>query len=119
MLGLLLGISKTEVIPPATAAKLTVLRFSFLQNDVYLGNFSVFFTVLSILLFSNAMNMFDGSNCQALTYFILISLLFVIINPDFKFLLFLLPVYTILYFLNFSNKLFLNFDIKSKVISMF
>tara|TARA_B100000989_G_C19528870_1_gene468528 strand:+ start:2862 stop:3905 length:1044 start_codon:yes stop_codon:yes gene_type:complete len=84
-----------------------VLRFSFLQNDVYLGNFSVFFTVLSILLFSNAMNMFDGSNCQALTYFIFISLLFVIINPDFKFLLFLLPVYTILYFLNFSNKLFL------------
>tara|TARA_B100001057_G_scaffold499551_1_gene610678 strand:+ start:1721 stop:2752 length:1032 start_codon:yes stop_codon:yes gene_type:complete len=84
-----------------------VLRISFLQNDVYLGNFSVFFTILCILLFSNAMNMFDGSNCQALTYFIFTTFLFVTINADFKFLLFLLPVYFILYFLNFSNKLFL------------
>ena len=89
------------------AIVIDVLRISFLQNDVYLQNFSVFFTVLCILLFSNAMNMFDGSNCQALTYFIFTTLLFVIINADFKFLLFLLPVYLILYILNFSNKLFL------------
>ena len=84
-----------------------VLKFSNFDRDIYFGEFSNFFTVLCILLFINAMNMFDGSNCQALTYFILLSILFFLINHDYKFLLFLFPVYFILYYLNFSNKLFL------------
>ena len=82
-----------------------VLKFSNFDRDIYFGEFSNIFTVLCILLFINAMNMFDGSNCQALTYFILLSILF-LINHDYKFLLFLFPVYFILYYLNFPINYF-------------
>jgi len=86
---------------------LEVLKFSNFERDIYFGEFSNIFTVLCILLFMNAMNMFDGSNCQALTYFIFLSILFILINNDYKSLLYIFPVYFILYYLNFSNKLFL------------
>ncbi|MDC0608760.1 undecaprenyl/decaprenyl-phosphate alpha-N-acetylglucosaminyl 1-phosphate transferase [Candidatus Pelagibacter ubique] len=48
------------------------LHFSFFSNPIELRNFSYPFTVLSILLFINALNMFDGINLQSGMYCILI-----------------------------------------------
>ena len=44
------------------------LNFSFFDNPIYLKSFSHLFTVLCILLFLNALNMFDGINLQAAFY---------------------------------------------------
>ena len=82
------------------------LRSSF-YTKINLQQFSVFFTVICILLFSNAINMFDGSNCQILIYFILISILLLIINKSFQFLIFFSPAFVILFYLNYKNLLFL------------
>jgi uncharacterized membrane protein len=41
------------------------LRFSFLDYKISLGNLSILFTLLCILLFINACNMFDGINLQS------------------------------------------------------
>lgn len=53
------------------------LKFSFLSNRIELENFSYFFTILSFLLFFNALNMFDGINLQVGAYALLIFLIFV------------------------------------------
>ena len=44
------------------------LSFSFTSKEFFLENFSIFFTVLCIVLFVNAFNMFDGINCQTGLY---------------------------------------------------
>ena len=48
------------------------LQFSFLTHSIELRNLSYLFTILCILLFINALNMFDGINFQAGLYCILI-----------------------------------------------
>jgi len=53
------------------------LNFSFLLNTIELKNFSYFFTILSFLLFFNALNMFDGINMQVASYSLLIFLIFI------------------------------------------
>lgn len=55
----------------------TNLNFSFFLNIIELKNFSYLFTLLSILLFINAFNMFDGINMQAAAYALLIFLIFI------------------------------------------
>jgi UDP-GlcNAc:undecaprenyl-phosphate GlcNAc-1-phosphate transferase len=72
-----------------------------------LGAFSLFFTILCILLFINALNMFDGINLQV-GFYSLIVILFFILNKIFFHLSFFLlfPIVTFLY-LNFCNKTFL------------
>lgn len=82
------------------------LRSSF-YTAIDLKQFSLFFTVICILLFINAINMFDGSNCQILVYFILASILLFIINKSYQFLIFFFPVFVMLLYLNYKNFLFL------------
>lgn len=82
------------------------LKVSF-YSALDLKKFSIFFTVICILLFINAINMFDGSNCQILVYFILLSILLLMINNSYRFLVFFVPVFIILFYLNYKNFLFL------------
>ena len=72
-----------------------------------LGVFSPFFSILCILLFINALNMFDGINLQV-GFYSLIMILFFILNKIFFHLSFFLlfPILTFLY-LNFRNRTFL------------
>ena len=83
------------------------LNFSFLENNIELKSFSYFFTILSFLLFINALNMLDGINFQAGFYCILIFLIFVIkgIFVNLSFIL----IISLLFFLylNFKNKAYL------------
>ena len=53
------------------------LTFSFINEEIHLGKFSFFTTVLCFLLFINAFNMLDGINSQAATYTMIIFLFFI------------------------------------------
>ncbi len=87
--------------------KITVLKFSFLDHEIKLKSFSIFFTLLCFLLFINALNMFDGINCQVGFYSIMIFAIFFFRNilPIFCLIL----IISLLFFLilNFKGRLFL------------
>ena len=83
------------------------LSFTFFENSIELKNISYFFTILSILLLINALNMFDGINLQAATYSVIIFLIFLF--KDIYIFFSLIIVLSLLFFLfyNFLNKSFL------------
>lgn len=86
--------------------QLSLIKFSFLESQINLGNFSIPFTILSFLLFINAFNMLDGINGQAAIYTIIVFLIIFLINNS---ALLVLLVFSLILFLfqNFKNKTFL------------
>jgi len=52
------------------------LSFSFHHTKIFLKQFSILFTVICILIFINACNMFDGINMQFGLYVMLLSIIF-------------------------------------------
>jgi len=86
---------------------LSELRFSFFEKNIDLGIFSLLFTAFCILLFINAINMFDGINLQVISYS---SFLFLLncfyLESLYLFLIFFLSI-IVLIILNYQNKLFL------------
>jgi UDP-N-acetylmuramyl pentapeptide phosphotransferase/UDP-N-acetylglucosamine-1-phosphate transferase len=52
------------------------LKFSFLDYKISLGNFSILFTIICVLIFINACNMFDGINLQFGFYIFLLVIIF-------------------------------------------
>ena len=94
------------------------LNFSFIKKEIFLENFSVFFTTICILLFVNAFNMFDGINGQAGLYAVCMSLILLIYGSDLVLVsLVLTPMFFFLFF-NLKGKIFLG-DSGSICISMF
>ena len=84
-----------------------VIKLSFVDKEIFLGNFSYFFTILCFLLFINAFNMFDGINLQSAVYSSLIFLvMFFVYNLKLFSLLFLIPSFGYIC-LNFKSKSFL------------
>ena len=82
------------------------LSFSFLEYPIELNNISNFFTILCVLLFINALNMFDGINFQAATYCIIIFTLLLFKNV-YSFYCFILILSLSLFLIyNFKNKCF-------------
>ena len=83
------------------------LNFSFTNHPVELNNFSYLFTILCILLFINALNMFDGINLQAGNYCIIIFSIFILKGIFIQ--LSWVSIFTIILFLyfNYKNKAFL------------
>lgn len=83
------------------------LRFSFLNNEIPLNNFSVIFTIFSIFIFINALNMTDGINLLTGIY-VLIVFIILAIYSKFDFLILLLVIGLLNYLiLNYKNKVFL------------
>lgn len=83
------------------------LHFSFTDYKLWLGKFSTFFTILSILLFINAYNLFDGIDLQAGTYALFIFIyLFFLTSFNYAFIPF---IFFLLFFLklNFKKEMFL------------
>ena len=83
------------------------IRISFTENIFLIDgkHYSIFFTLLCIFLYQNAINMFDGINLQLGLY---VATCVIIINfflKDTLFLIFLIPLFIFLY-LNFKNKCF-------------
>ena len=76
-------------------------------GKIYLNNYSIFFTVLSLLLFQNAMNMIDGINGLSGSIFLII---FIFIATKIGFSsFFILIIFVIIIFLifNIMNKIFM------------
>jgi UDP-GlcNAc:undecaprenyl-phosphate GlcNAc-1-phosphate transferase len=83
------------------------LYFQTFNLSISLGIFSSFFTILCILLFVNALNMFDGLNLQVGFYLTILFLYFIINKIFLQLSIFLLlPLISFLY-LNYKNKTFL------------
>jgi UDP-GlcNAc:undecaprenyl-phosphate GlcNAc-1-phosphate transferase len=83
------------------------LQFSFLTKSFDLGNFSIFFTVLSFLLFINAFNMFDGINLQSGIYSIFVFVIFFFkgVNKELSSVIIVSSFFFV--YLNYKNKCFL------------
>jgi len=86
---------------------ISTLKFTFLDHVIELKSFSIFFTLLCFLLFINALNMFDGINCQVGSYciFIFSIIFYKNVLPE----LCLIMIISLLFFLilNFRGKVFL------------
>ena len=86
-------------------SKLNLYQFNKNYNLAF--PFSLFFTTLCILLFINALNMFDGVNIQASFYCLMLFLFF--LAKDFNFILSLTLIISLFFFiiLNIRKKSFL------------
>ena len=76
-------------------------------NTIYLSYFSLPFSIICLLLFINAFNMFDGINMQCSSYALICFIFFYISNilPSFSFII----IISLIFFLynNYSSKIFL------------
>jgi len=83
------------------------IYFSSLDISINLGNYSYIFTTLCILIFLNALNMYDGINLQAGSYSLIIVLCLFLFSKNNLFLTIIsLSLITFLY-LNYKSKIFL------------
>jgi UDP-GlcNAc:undecaprenyl-phosphate GlcNAc-1-phosphate transferase len=83
------------------------VNFTFTANSLNIEHISVFFTILSFLLFINAFNMFDGVNLQACIYSIFIFCIFVFKGVYSEFCTVIILSLLFFFFLNLKNKSFL------------
>ena len=83
------------------------LYFNSLELELALHDYSFTFTLLCLLLYINAVNMFDGVNLQASSYmlYVFIYLISNLIYPNLLMILLIPLIYFI--YLNYSNRLFL------------
>ena len=82
------------------------LNFSFTQDIILLQNFSIIFSIFSIFIFVNALNMYDGSNGQLGLYAFIFILYLSYKTNSFVILILILPLLLFLY-LNFKNITFI------------
>ncbi len=83
------------------------IYFQSFDKTIYLGKYSFIFTVLSIIIFINALNMYDGINLQVGSYCIIILLtLMYFSNLDLILLILIMSLITFLY-LNYKSIIFL------------
>ena len=84
-----------------------MMSISFIENKIFLDNYSNFFTIFCILILVNSLNFYDGINGQSCLIF-LISFSFLFIKSDMHYF-YIISIILILFifFLNISNKVFL------------
>tara|TARA_B100001248_G_C27377022_1_gene454837 strand:+ start:197 stop:1189 length:993 start_codon:yes stop_codon:yes gene_type:complete len=83
------------------------ITLSFYDNNIFLFNFSIFFTVFSIIILVNSLNFYDGINGQSILFFIAIfSFLYLSFDHNLFYLLNVI-ILSMLLILNIKNKLFL------------
>ena len=87
--------------------QIKVLNFSFYNEEIYLYEFSLIFTIICFLLFINALNMFDGINLQVGIYCMTVLLFFYFHNLSVLFSICLVIALLFFLLLNYSNKCFL------------
>ena len=83
------------------------ITLSFYDKNIFLFNFAIFFTIFSIIILVNALNFYDGINCQSILFFIAIfAFLYFSFDRNLFYLLNII-ILSILFILNLKNKLFL------------
>ena len=85
---------------------ITSLKFSFINRDILLLNFSIFFTLLCILTFMNSFNFMDGIDLLCGTYALCIFIIFFYLT---KSIIFLPIIFSLILFcfLNYKKIIFL------------
>lgn len=84
------------------------LTFKNLNFEINLGKFNYIFTILCFVIFINAFNMFDGINCQAVSYSIVFLLTLFFLHDLSKILIIIIIISLLnILILNFQNKVFL------------
>ena len=84
------------------------LFFSSLNINIFLGSYSFLFTTICIVIFLNALNMFDGMNGQAGFYSLIIFLtLMFFLREDLLFLTIIISSLIIFLYFNLKSKVFL------------
>ena len=86
--------------------KIKIIKFSFFDKEIILGNYSFIFTLFCFLVFLNSFNMFDGINLQSSSYALIIITYFLLITPIVLFLIMLLIFLITFIYLNFKDKSF-------------
>jgi UDP-GlcNAc:undecaprenyl-phosphate GlcNAc-1-phosphate transferase len=87
--------------------QISKIDFSFFNNKFDLNDLSIFFTIICILIFTYALNMFDGVNLQSITYCILIFCIFYFLSKFEIFYLIIIICLLFLFILNLKGKIFL------------
>jgi UDP-GlcNAc:undecaprenyl-phosphate GlcNAc-1-phosphate transferase len=83
------------------------ISFSFLNRNIFLGDFSYFFTIFCIIILINALNFYDGINGQSLIFFIMIFSYLAFQSPLKIFYITLISICIFILLLNLQNKIFL------------
>tara|TARA_Y100000816_G_C26097464_1_gene581041 strand:+ start:1452 stop:2432 length:981 start_codon:yes stop_codon:yes gene_type:complete len=83
------------------------LKFITFNIDINIEKYSYFITPLFILIFLNALNLYDGVNGQSASYLFLFLAFFYLNNLNTGLYLFFIPFLSIFFFYNISNKIFL------------
>ena len=83
------------------------LRFSFIDETIYLGKYSYLFTILCLSLFINAFNMYDGINLQSGSYSLLFFIFFILNSHNIFFSIVFVFSHILFMIKNFKSKSFL------------
>jgi UDP-GlcNAc:undecaprenyl-phosphate/decaprenyl-phosphate GlcNAc-1-phosphate transferase len=86
---------------------INIIKLSFFKTEIDLDDYSIVFSILCILLFINAINMFDGINLQTILYSTLLVVANLFLMDKSIFILYLSPLIICLMVLNYKNELFL------------
>ena len=81
--------------------------FSFYEKKIFLKNYSIIFSIFCLVILLNALNFYDGINCQSIIFFITTFSYLLIISKRYEFYFFILIILTFLLYLNYKNKIFL------------
>ena len=92
------------------------LIFYNFDHPIQLHNLAIPFTLLAVLLFINALNMFDGIDLQVSVYIFFLFIYF-IFKFDNQFLILLLPVLIFVIYSNYKKKLFIG-DSGSNILAV-
>lgn len=105
------------------AIQLKSLRFAFISNIDLNNYFSYIFPAICILIFVNALNMFDGVNLQVAAYTGFIFVILYFYSKNIQYLIYLIPLiafsilnYKSKSFLGDSGSIFLGYFISTKII---
>lgn len=82
------------------------LKFAFISNIELNNYFSYIFPAICILIFVNALNMFDGANLQVATYCSFVFVILFFYSGNIQYLIYLIPLITFS-ILNYKSKSFL------------
>lgn len=87
--------------------QISKIDFSFINKRIYLNDLSIFSSIICVLIFTYALNMFDGINLQSITYSTFVFFIFYFLSAFEIFYLIIIICLLFLFALNLKNKIFL------------
>ena len=83
------------------------IKLSFIDDKLFLYDFSYLFTIFCIIILINALNFYDGINAQSSIFFIICFTYLAYKSPNSNFYILIIVALVFILFLNFNNKIFM------------